>query len=585
MKQRLQSLLERALRAVAAERGVDFEPRGAGQVERARDDAHGDFASNIALVNARRFKTKPRQLAAELARHIPADAAIEKIEVAGPGFINFYLKPDAVAGIVARILRQGEAFGRSEHGRGRQALVEFVSANPTGPLHIGHGRGAAYGDVIAALLQNAGFEVRREYYVNDAGRQMDILALSVWLRYLRLCGLSCPYPEQAYQGDYIVDIARRLQREDGDRYRRPAADPAAAIAAAERETADPEARLDRLIAHGRETLGDDDFGRVLDLALHEIVAVIRADLQAFGVTFDTWFSERSLAAGPLRECIAELRDKNEIYERDGASWFAATRHGDEKDRVVRRDNGAYTYFASDIAYHRDKLRRGFDRVVNVWGADHHGYIKRLKAALAALGQDPERLKILLVQFATLYRGARKASMSTRAGQYVALRELVDEVGADAARFFYVMRKPEQHLEFDLELAKAQSNDNPVYYIQYAHARICSVLRQAREQSLAYDQSVALDSLSLLDSDSEQKLLAQLARYEERALDAALAYEPHALCFYLQELAHCFHNYYNAQRFLRAEERLRNSRLALCLATRQVIANGLGLLGVSAPETM
>ena len=569
------------MRATASERGVRLESAPI-QVEHTRDDDHGDFASNIAMVNAKRFNSKPRQLAEDLVSRIPADEAIEKIEVAGPGFINFYLKPDAVTGIVPRILQQGADFGRSDHGRGRRVLVEFVSANPTGPLHIGHGRGAAYGDTIAALLHNAGFEVSREYYVNDAGRQMDILALSVWLRYLRDRGFDYPYPEKAYQADYITAIARQLAEKEGGKYEKAIED----VFGKDWAGLNAEAQLDRLIAHAKQVLGNKGFGHILDTALREMITTIRADLEKFGVGFDQWFSESSLCADHLlQQCIDELREQNQVYQQDGADWFASTNYGDEKDRVVRRDNGTYTYFASDIAYHLHKFDRGFDQIINVWGADHHGYIKRVKAALTALGKEADKLTILLVQFATLYRGSEKVPMSTRSGQYVTLQELVAEVGTDAARFFYVMRKSEQHLDFDLELAKSQSGDNPVYYIQYAHARICSVWRQLQEKALAYDQETALANLALLDSPAEQRLLTHLARYEEQVLDAALEHEPHTLCFYLQELAHLFHGYYNTHQFLTDDDKLRNSRIALCLATRQVIGNGLAVLGVSAPEKM
>ncbi|MGI9228778.1 MAG: arginine--tRNA ligase [Gammaproteobacteria bacterium] len=582
MKQQLQSLLEQAMQATAAAQAVQLESCEPVQVERTRDNSHGDFASNVAMVNAKQFNTNPRQLAAELIKQIPADDAIEKIEVAGPGFINFYLRADAVSRIVPQILQQGAAFGRADFGQGQRVLVEFVSANPTGPLHIGHGRGAAYGDTVAGLLQNAGFEVSREYYVNDAGRQMDILGVSVWLRYLQDCGLDYPYPVQAYQADYITTIARQLHERVGDDYSRPLD----AVFTADWDGLDPELQLDRLIAYAGQELGEDAFRAILDAGLDSIIASIRTDLEAFGVSFDTWFSERSLSADKqLQKCIDELQDSDKMYHKDGAYWFASTHYGDEKDRVVQRDNGSYTYFAADIAYHHNKFARGFDKVINIWGADHHGYIKRVKASLQALGADPDRLDIRLVQFATLYRGKEKVSMSTRSGEYVTLKELVDEVGIDAARFFYVMRKSEQHLDFDLELAKSQSNDNPVYYIQYAHARICSVWKQLQEQSRHYDQEAGLANLGLLDSESEQQLMTLLSRYTEQVLNAALACEPHSLCFYLQELAHGFHSYYNTHQFLTDNDALRNSRIALCLATKQVISNGLTILGVSAPEKM
>lgn len=582
MKEQIQSLLQQALQATATKLGVAHEAGTDIQVEHTRDSNHGDFASNIAMANAKVFRSNPRKLAEEIISQIPTHEMIEKIDVAGPGFINFYVKSDSISQIIPRILTAGDQFGHSDVGQGQKVLVEFVSANPTGPLHIGHGRGAAYGDTISSLLQTAGYNVTREYYVNDAGRQMDILAVSIWLKYLAQHGVKFYYPPKAYQADYISDIAKQLYQESNKKY----------YLELDKEfeakilLLDEESQLDALIEHGKEQLGTKQFREILNAGLETILSTIRTDLENFGVSFDNWFSEQSLSEDKqLEKSIGQLTASKKIYEKDGASWFASTEYGDEKDRVVKRDNGVYTYFASDIAYHTNKLQRGFDRIINIWGADHHGYIKRVQASLEALGEDANKLNILLVQFATLYRGGEKMQMSTRSGQYVTLQELVDEVGTDAARFFYVMRKSEQHLDFDLDLAKSQSNDNPVYYIQYAHARICSVWKEMQQKNYSYDQKLALDNLQLLNNENEQKLITHLSKYEEQLINSATAYEPHSLCFFLRELAHCFHSYYNTHKFLIEQTDLRNARLALISATRQVLSNGLTLLGVSAPEEM
>jgi arginyl-tRNA synthetase len=467
--------------------------------------------------------------------------------------------------------------------------VEFVSANPTGPLHVGHGRGAAYGAVVADLLAAVGFKVHREYYVNDAGRQMDILGTSVWLRYLELCGEALAFPSNGYQGDYIWDIAATLHRDHGDAYRHTAEGVFADVPAdATEQTSDgdKEAHIDALIARAKQLLGDNRYRFVFELALNTILDDIRDDLELFGVTYDEWYSERTLTeSGAVNKTLERLRGAGHVYEKQGALWFRSTAFGDEKDRVVERENGQTTYFASDIAYHMDKLERGFDRVIDVWGADHHGYVPRVKAALQALGDDPARLDVLLVQFANLYRGGEKVQMSTRSGSFVTLRSLRKEVGRDAARFFYVMRKCEQHLDFDLDLAKSQSSDNPVYYVQYAHARVCSVLRQAADKGIPVEVAAGATHLERLTEAHEQALLKTLGRYPEVVEQAALNEEPHQLAQYLRELANDFHTYYNAHQFLVADDALRDARIKLILAARQVLKNGLNLLGVSAPESM
>ncbi len=555
-------------------------------VERTRDRAHGDFASNLAMTLAKPARSKPRDLAEKIAGVIETGDHIKKVEIAGPGFINFYLGPDAWRGVISDILEQGSRFGLSSHGAGQHIQVEFVSANPTGPLHVGHGRGAAYGAAVADLLEAVGYAVHREYYVNDAGRQMDILAASVYLRYLELCGEEVPFPANGYQGDYVWDIGAALHRENGDTLRHPVNEVFSDVPPDEPAGGDKEVHIDAIIARCQSLLGATDYRKVFDEGLNAILHNIRQDLKEFGVVYDEWFSERSLTENhAVESCIERLKNSGHTYEKDGALWFRSTDYGDEKDRVVIRENGQSTYFASDIAYHANKLERGYDRVIDIWGADHHGYVPRVKAALKALGDDPGRLDVLLVQFAILYRHGEKAQMSTRSGEFVTLRELRNEVGNDAARFFYVMRKCEQHMDFDLDLAKSQSNDNPVYYIQYAHARVMSVMRQLKEKQLEWDRAAGNAGLAILTETHEQELMISLSRYPEILESAADNHEPHQLTYYLRELANDFHTYYNAHTFLVEDSTLRNARLNLIEATRQVIANGLGLLGVSAPDTM
>jgi arginyl-tRNA synthetase len=586
VKHDLQRMVETALAALQRDGALPAEPLPPVQVERTRDPRHGDYACNVALGLARLAGRKPRELAEAILARLPADPRVSRAEVAGAGFVNFFLAPEALLGVVGAVLAAGPGYGRSDLGRGRRVQVEFVSANPTGPLHVGHGRGAAYGAAVADLLEAVGFAVHREYYVNDAGRQMDILAASVWLRYLELCGEAVVFPANAYRGDYVWDIAATLHREHGDAYHVPVARVGEGLPPDEPDGGDKERYIDAVIARARELLGDNRYRFVFELGLNTILEDIRDDLEKFGVVYDEWYSERSLSErGAVQRAIERLRAAGQLYEQDGALWFRSTAFGDEKDRVVVRENGQTTYFASDIAYHMDKLERGFERVIDVWGADHHGYVPRVKAALQALGDDPARLDVLLVQFATLYRGGEKVQMSTRSGEFVTLRQLRKEVGRDAARFFYVMRKSEQHLDFDLDLAKSQSSDNPVYYVQYAHARVASVLRQMAERGLERDAQRGLASLGRLTEPQEQALLTGLARYPEVVEAAALAHEPHQVVHFLREIANDFHVYYTTHQFLVDDAGLRDARLSLVLAAQQVLANGLRLLGVSAPETM
>ena len=463
LKQHLAQVLTDAVARLQASGDLPAEITPNVMIERTRDRAHGDYASNLAMTLAKAARSKPRDLAEKLVGVIKTGENISKVEVAGPGFINFSLGEDAWHGVIGEILDQGSRFGLSRHGAGQRIQVEFVSANPTGPLHVGHGRGAAYGAAVADLLEAVGYKVHREYYVNDAGRQMDILAASVYLRYLELCGEEIPFPVNGYQGDYVWDIGATLHREHGERFRHSASDLFHDVPADEPAGGDKETHIDGVIARARSLLGTADYRMVFDEGLDAILQNIRQDLKEFGVVYDEWFLERSLTeSGAVARGIERLQQSGHVYEKGGALWFRSTDFGDEKDRVLVRDNGQSTYFASDIAYHANKLERGYDRVIDVWGADHHGYIPRVKAALQALGDDPQRLDVLLVQFAILYRNGEKAQMSTRSGEFVTLRELRNGVGNDAARFFYVMRKCEQHMDFDLDLAKSRSNENPVY---------------------------------------------------------------------------------------------------------------------------
>jgi arginyl-tRNA synthetase len=582
LRAQLDYLLREALARVTADHGPvqpgDLEP----QLERTRDPRHGDFTSNVALRLAKPLARRPRELAAELIAALSASPLIDRAEVAGPGFINLRLLPGAYEQELLAIFEDGPSYGCSELGAGQRIIVEYVSANPTGPLHVGHGRHAAYGASLASLLRATGHEVHEEYYVNDAGRQMEILAASVWLRYAQQFDASLPFPANCYQGGYVADIAVDLRRAQGDSL---FADVDTLRPLLAGNDLDKEQRLDRIIAQIKSMIGERSFRVFLDAALDNVLADIKNDLSEFGVAPQNWYSERSLAdSGAVERTLEVLRGNGILYSKDGATWFRASDFGDEKDRVVRRENGVTTYFASDIAYHFEKRERGFTHLLDVLGADHHGYVARVRAGLEAMGENGDCLEVRLVQFVTLYRGEQKAQMSTRSGEYVTLRQLRDEVGNDAARFFYVSRSNDQHLDFDLELAKSQSNDNPVYYVQYAHARVASMLKRMADAGLEY-LGPERSRLSRLRAPEEHTLMVALSRYPEIVHLAAVNRAPQHMVHYLRETAAAFHASYNAHRVLVDDDELRDARVTLALAARQVIHNGLTLVGVRAPESM
>jgi arginyl-tRNA synthetase len=586
LKQELEQLLLAALAKLSGSVLPEMPAASAVGIERTRDAQHGDFASSLALRLAKAARRNPRELAAAIVAALPPNTLVARAEVAGAGFINFHLTAAAYARELAAIHTQGGAYGESQLGGGERVLVEFVSANPTGPLHVGHGRQAAYGATLANVLTATGFRVEREYYVNDAGRQMDILAVSTWIRYLELLDESLPFPANGYRGDYVRPLAQKLRASCGEGLRRPAAAVLAGLPA-DAPAGDKETYIDALIARARALLGAEGFARVLALALTQMLADIRDDLAEFGVLFDHWTSERAFVeSGAIDHALEVLERAGRLRREDGAVWFRAAEFGDEKDRVVVRENGQKTYFASDIAYHLAKRERGFARLIDVLGADHHGYVARVRAGLIAMGQPGDCLEVTLIQFVNLFRGAEKIPMGKREAQFVTLRQLRAEVGNDACRFFYLLRSHDQPLDFDLELAKSRSNENPVYYIQYAHARVASVMKQLAARGLAFDRGQGLSAAATrLGGPHELGVLQSLTRYPEIIEQAAVNRAPHTLVHYLRDLANVFHTYYNAEQFIVDDPQLRNARLALVLAVQQVLRNGLSLLGVSAPESM
>ncbi len=582
MKQIVAELVQAALAALPELSDAAADLAIESTVERTRDASHGDFACNVAMRLAKPARKSPRDIASSIVEALGDSPSVDKVEIAGPGFINFYLSPAAFHAELESIHTQGASYGRQPAKDGPKILLEFVSANPTGPLHVGHGRGAAFGDTVGNLLEAAGYPVAREYYVNDAGRQMDILGASVWVRWLGDHGVEVDFPKGGYRGDYIRDIAKEI-----DTSSLSAPDAAAANEGLPENGDDnKDEYVDALVARAKALHGDDGFDTVRQQSLDSILEDIKQDLAEFGVEFDTWYSEKSLTANNLIDAAIDvLKERDVLYEKDGATWFPSTNYGDDKDRVVVRDNGVKTYFASDIAYHFDKRERGFDHLIDVLGSDHHGYVARVRGGLEAMGYKGEDLDVELVQFVALYRGGVKVQMSTRSGKFVTLRELRAEVGNDAARFYYVMRSYDQHLDFDLDVAKSQTKDNPVYYVQYAHARIAGVFKEATERGIEFDEANGRANLALLASEQERALMTALSRYPEIIELAANNRGPQTLVHYLRDLASDFHSWYNDNRFLKDDADLRDARLVLCIAVRQVIANALGIVGVSAPESM
>ena len=588
MKSELERLLKEALRTLVH---VFNEPADESQVvvERARDPAHGDFASNIAMRLAKAARKNPRELAQAIVAAIPANELIAKAEIAGAGFINFRLVKNAWAAELRKVAAQGEAYGRSNVGKARKVMVEFVSANPTGPMHVGHGRQAAVGATLSNLLAATGHDVYREYYINDSGRQIDILAVSVYLRYLELCGEAVTFPSNGYKAGYILPVVKALHEKRGDALRRPGAEVmrgAPPDATPGQVGGDKDKHIDGLIENSRKLLGAAEFDSIVLFARDAMLADIRNDLDEFRVHFDNWFSERELnRSGAVDRAIEALRKSGHMYARDGAEWFKSTDYGDDEDRVVIRANGEKTYFASDIAYHFDKRQRGHDLLIDVWGADHHGYVTRVRGALQAFGAPGDCFEVTLLQLVSLFRGGEKLQMGKREGNFVTLRELRNEVGNDACRFFYLMRGHDQALDFDLELAKSRSNENPVFYVQYAHARVCSVMKELAARGFSHDAAAGAANLGLLANTHEQAVITAVTKFPETVERAALDRSPHSLVHYLRDLANTLHTYYNAEKWIVEDAALRNARITLVLAVQQVIRNGLTLLGVSAPESM
>lgn len=586
MKETIESLVNDALQQLASKGELTLPESYKFSVEHTRDKAHGDLACNAAMVLCKAVGMKPRDLAAKIVASLPANDSVTKVDIAGPGFLNFFLAEGQQFDVVGKILNSFETFARPNIGNGENVLIEFVSANPTGPMHVGHGRGAAYGSALANVMRAVGFRISTEYYINDAGRQADVLAVSLFLRYLETLGEAVRIPSRAYPGEYVKRCAENLKAAHGEAFKRSYVELMQGVAPDSDEEGDEakkikEKHLDSLIERIKTVLGDD-YQTVQDFGLNEQLTDIRATLDGFEVHFDNWFSERSLTrSGAVSTMIEKLKAKDRVYEKDGALWLKTEDMGDEKDRVLIKEDGSYTYLSPDIAYHLDKLNRGFDTLIDVWGADHHGYIARMRAAIEALSGKGEQFHVSLIQFVTLSSGR----MGKRSGNFVTLKDLIQEAGADATRFFYLTRSHDQHLEFDIELARSQSNDNPVFYIQYAHARICSVFRQAVEKGYDYDEAQGLASLETLTTDHELALAVRLAKYPEMVAASARNRAPHQLTHFLRDVATDFHSWYNAEAFLVADDRLRNARLVLCAATRKVLADCLGLLGVSAPEQM
>jgi arginyl-tRNA synthetase len=594
VKDELQNLLLAAVRSLEGSLlPGPIDPQSVA-LERSRDAQHGDFASNVAMRLAKGAGLKPRELAERIVAALPTNTIVTRAEIAGAGFINFTLARDLYARELVRVHELGGAYGRQAPATPRKVLLEFVSANPTGPMHVGHGRQAAFGDALGHLLAAAGDAVTREYYVNDAGRQTEILAVSVWLRYLEACGETLPFPSNGYRGDYLLPLGTALQARVGETLRHPAATvlaglPADAVAGV--PGGDKEAYIDALITRCRALIGEPAWQQLLRESIAAMMDGIRDDLEGFGVHFDHWVSERAFAeSGAIDRALERLRGRDLLYLKDGAEWFRATQFGDDEDRVVVRDNGVKTYFASDIAYHLDKRERGYDQLIDVLGADHHGYVTRVRGGLQAFGHPGDCLEAPLIQLVALYRNGEKVSMGKREANFVTLRQLREEVGNDACRIFFLMRSNDQSLDFDLELAKSKSNENPVFYVQYAHARVASVMKELAARGFGWDApraqaTVLTRGAELLSGAHAEAMLAAMSRYPEVIRQAAAQRAPHALVHYLRELATTLHAFYNAERVLVADEAQREARVFALLAVQQVLRNGLAILGASAPDSM
>lgn len=586
MKETLQTLLDTTFDILIAQGIIPETAPRRIQVDRTKDKSHGDFATNLAMMLAKPAGKKPRDLAQTIIDNLPDNDFVTRVDIAGPGFINFFINDQARFAAVEHALTDVASFSSPNVGEGEKVLVEYVSANPTGPMHVGHGRGAAYGSALSNLMLATGYDVKREYYVNDAGRQADVLAVSVYLRYLEACGETVTIPSRAYPGDYVRTCGEALFNKVGRSFFH------AYDSLMEGLPEDPEGEgddikmakerhLDALIERTQALLGSD-YHDVQDFGLNTQLDAIKSTLNAFNVEFDTWFSERTLAtSGAIDKAVQLLRDRGHVYDKDGAVWLRTSELGDEKDRVLIRDNGLHTYFAADVAYHLDKLDRGFESLIDVWGADHHGYIARVRAAIEALTGKGDLFHVALIQFVTLSSG----KMGKRSGNFVTLSQLIEEVGCDATRFFYLTRSPEQHLEFDIDLARSQSADNPVYYLQYAHARVCSMMREREQRGLSYDPQAGIAALAQLPESNIEDLAKRLAAWPEALANAARNRAPHQLTYALRDLAQDFHTWYNGNKVLVEDDTLRNGRLAMANAVKNVIANGLSLLGVSAPEQM
>jgi arginyl-tRNA synthetase len=560
IKKIIQEIINTTLERCVQSEVLSDRPFPPFNIETPKMQNHGDYATNVAMLLAPQEKKPPREIAQQIIKHLPSsDSRIEKVEVAGPGFINFFISQSCWLSAFRDISLQGSSYGQSQLGTGKKINIEYVSANPTGPLHIGHGRGAAVGDALANIMAAVGYSVSREYYINDTGNQMNLLGKSVYIRYLQLLGKDVTFPDDCYQGDYIEEIAREIVRQQGDVY--------------------------------QGTGESESLPFFISYAVDSILKGIQKDLRDFDAHFDTWFSEKTLHEGhAVERALGQLKEKGHTYESEGNLWFSSMRFGDDKDRVIVRETGVPTYFASDIAYHLNKLERGFDRIINIWGADHHGYIPRIQAVIQAFGKSRETVEVLLVQFVNLLRGGTPVAMSTRSGTFVTLREVLDEVGTDAVKYSFLTRRSDAHLDFDLEIAKKQSDENPVYYVQYAHARICNIVKFAEQQgiSLPLPDEVKLELLNLSE---EIHLIKQLSSFPELVENCALTLEPHRITIYLNELVSSFHRYYHlgkldgGKRVVCEDKELSRSRLWLVNTIKVVIKNGLSLLGVSAPEKM